>query len=222
MVIFGLVSLVYFSHSLLELHYFKEALLLERTDNYKKIIVSVIYRSPSQNNSEINSFLSNLEQLLRDISECKPTVSVTTGHFNGRSLSWWSGDINTSEGTKLYSLTSSNGFPQLINESAHIQTNSSSCIDLVFTDQPNLSVNSGVHASLHPNCHHQIVHTKFSVNISYPPIYQRLIWDYKKADSEKIRKALDSVNWERLFNKKDIDAQVVVFNVLRNYIKCFP
>ena len=50
----------------------------------------------------------------------------------------------------------------------------------------------------------------------------RLIWDYKKADSEKIRKALDSVNWERLFNKKDIDAQIVVFNVLRNYIKCFP
>ena len=160
-VIFGLVSLVYFSHSLLELHYFKEALLLERTDNYKKIIVSVIYRSPSQNNSEFNSFLSNLEQLLRDISECKLTVSVTTGHFNGRSLSWWSRDINTSEGTKLYSLTSSNGFPQLINESAHIQTNSSSCIDLVFTDQPNLSVNSGVHASLHPYCHHQIVHTKF-------------------------------------------------------------
>ena len=160
-VIFGLVSLVYFSHSLLELHYFKEPLLLEITDNYKKIIVSVIYRSPSQNNSEFNSFLSYLEQLLRDISECKLTVSVITGHFNGRSLSWWSRDINTSEGTKLYSLTSSNGFPQLINESAHIQTNSSSCIDLVFTDQPNLSVNYGAHASLHPYCHHQIVHTKF-------------------------------------------------------------
>ena len=53
----------------------------------------------------------------------------------------------------------------------------------------------------------------------------RLIWDYKKADSEKIRKALDSVNWERLFNKKDIDARVVVLmyyetilNVFRNYV----
>ena len=186
--------------------------------------MSAISRSPSQNNSEFNSFLSNLEQLLRDISECKLTVSVTTGHFNGRSLSWWSRDINTSEGTKLYSLTSSNGFSQLINESAHIQTNSSSCIDLVFTDQPNLSVNSGVHASLHPYCHHQIVHTKFYYWYFNLNIYMglRLIWDYKKADSEKIRKALDSVNWERLFNKKDIDAQIVVFNVLRNYIKCFP
>ena len=41
---------------------------------------------------------------------------------------------------------------------------------MIFTDQPNLSVNSGVHGSLHPNCHHQIVqivHTSFNVNISY-------------------------------------------------------
>ena len=116
--------------------------------------MSLIYRSPGQNNSEFDSFLSNLEQLLRDISKCKPTVSVITGDFNARSLPWWLEDINTSEGTKLYSLTYTNGFSQIINEQTHVRTNSSSCIDLIFTDQPNLSVNSGVHASLHPQCHH--------------------------------------------------------------------
>ena len=58
----------------ISLSYFKEALLLEMTDNNKKIIVSVIYCSPNQNNSEFDSFLSNLEQLLRDISKCQPTV----------------------------------------------------------------------------------------------------------------------------------------------------
>ena len=115
------------------------------------------------------------------------------------------------------------GFSQLINEPTQIQTNSSSCIDLVFTYQPNLSVNSGVHTTLHPNCHHQTVHTKFNLNISYSPRYQRLIWDYEKADSEKIKKALDSLNWERLFNKKNIDVQVAAFNetilnVFRNYV----
>ena len=136
------------------------------TGNNKNIIASVIYPSPSQNNSELDSLLSNLEQLLRYISKCKPTVSVITGDFNGTSSSWWSEDINTSEGTKLYSLTSSNGLLQLINESTHIETNSSSCIDLVFTDQSNLSVSSGVYASLHPNCHYQAVHTKFNFYIS--------------------------------------------------------
>ena len=97
---------------------------------------------------------------------------------------------------------SSNGFFQLINEPIHIQTNSSSCIDLIFTDQPNLSMNSGVHSSLHLNCHHQIVHSSFNLNIHYPPPYQRLTWDYKKADSIKIKETLHSVNWERLFDKK--------------------
>ena len=133
------------------------------TDHNKNIIVSVIYRSPSQHSFEF----SNLEQLLRDISKREPTVSVVTGQFNGRSLPWWSEDINTSEETKLYLLTSSNGFSQLINEPTHIQTHNSSCIDLVFTDQPNLLVNSEVHASLHRNCHHQIVHTKFNLNLSF-------------------------------------------------------
>ena len=36
---------------------------------------------------------------------------------------------------------------------------------LIFTYQPNLSVNTGVHASLHLNCHHQIVNSSFNLNI---------------------------------------------------------
>ena len=136
----------------------------------------------------------------------KSNQIVITGDFNARSSYWWCKDINTTEGSKLFSLTSSNGFSQLINEPTHIQANSSSCIDLILTDQPNLSMNSGVHSSLHPNCHHHIVHSRFNLNIYYPLPYQRLIWDYKKADSIKIRKALEKVNWERLFDKKVLNA----------------
>ena len=56
-----------------------------------------------------------------------------------------------------------------------------------------------------------------------PPSYQRLVWDYKEADSKNIRKALDSVNWERLFDQKAINAQVTAFNetilnVFWNYV----
>ena len=170
----------------ISLPYLKEALLLELTDNNKKIFVTVIYPSPSQNNGEFNLFLSIFEQLLNEINQCKPMLSIITGDFNARSSSWWANDSTTLEGTSLYSLTSSHSFCQLINEPTHIQRNSSSCIDLIFTDQPSLAVNSGVHASLHPNCHYQIIHTSFNLNITYPPPYKRLIWDYKKADSEKI------------------------------------
>ena len=76
---------------------------------------------------------------------------------------------------------------------------------------------------MHPNCHHQIIHSSFNLNINYPPPYQRLIWDYKKAYPLKITSALDSVNWKKLFDKKDITAQVTalnetILNVFRNYV----
>ena len=38
---------------------------------------------------------------------------------------------------------------QLISDPTHILPNCSTCIDLIFTDQPNLVVDSGVHPSLH-------------------------------------------------------------------------
>ena len=147
------------------------------------MFVSVIYRSRSQNNNERKVFLSNMEKLLSDINKCKPSLSVITSDINAKSSYWWCKDINTAERSKLFSLASSNGFSQLINEQTHIQANRSS-----------LSMNSGVHSSLHPSCHQHLVHSRFNLNIYYPPPYQRLIWDYKKADSTMIRKALGTVN----------------------------
>ena len=186
------------------------------SNNNKKVMVSVIYSSPSQTNDKLKAFLSNFQMLLNDINKRQPSLSVIKkGDFNSRCFK---------EGLKLFSLTSSNGFSQLINEQTHIQANSSSCIELALTDQVNLLVNSGVHAFLHPNCHHHIVHSSFNLNIYYPPSYQRLIWDYKKADAKIIRKALDSVNWKRLFDSRNINAQVTALNgtnldVLRNYVR---
>ena len=67
----------------------------------------------------------NFQKLLNDIENCKPSLSIVTGDFNSRCSSWWPNDINTPEGLKLYSLTSLNGFSQLIHKPTHIQANSS-------------------------------------------------------------------------------------------------
>ena len=62
---------------------------------------------------------------------------------------------------------------QLIIESTHILQQSSSCIDLTFTNQPNIVMDSGVDSSLHPKCHHQIIYSKLNLNIEYPSLYVR-------------------------------------------------
>ena len=88
---------IYYKESLpvrvISLPYPQEALLSEMTYSNKKVIVSVSYRFPRQNNREFDLFLTNFEKLLSDISEHKPFLSVITGDFNARSSSWWSEDI---------------------------------------------------------------------------------------------------------------------------------
>ena len=90
---------------------------------------------------------------------------------------------------------------------------SKSCIDLIFTDQPNLFIESGVHPSLHEQCHHQIVYGKLSVsNITLPP-YTRKIWYYDKADFVAISKSIEMFSWNENLNKlKCPNEQVKLFN----------
>ena len=117
----------------------------------------MIHRSPSQSSEEFDKFLSNFEFLLDYIANRNPFVSIIIGDFNARSNNWCSSDKRTYEGKNLESLTSQCGFKQVISDPTHILESSSSCIDLIFTSQPNLVMNSGVRSSLHPNCHHQII-----------------------------------------------------------------
>ena len=103
----------------------------------------------------------------------KPYCVNIIGDFNCRSTNWLEDDIENDEG-KLFKLFSSDlGLHQLINKPTLSTGNSRSFIDVIFTDQPNLSLESGVHPSLHTNCHHQIVFSKFSVRVLSPPPYRR-------------------------------------------------
>ena len=47
-----------------------------------------------------------------------------------------------------------------------------------FVNQSNF-MDSGFHASLHPNSHHQIVDAKLNLKIEYPQLFERLVWDYR-------------------------------------------
>ena len=79
------------------------------------------------------------------------------------------------DGDPIENLIFQFGLHQVIKELTHIlDTSSSSCTDLIFMSQPNLIIESGVHSSLHSNCHHQIIFAKFNLEIVYPPPY---VWE---------------------------------------------
>ena len=189
----------------------------------KRGCVVSLYRSPSQTQDDFDSFLMSFEQLIGDIIAKNPLFVLITGDFNVRSTNWRKNDLSTSEGTHVDSLTTSYGLSQIISDPTHILPNSSSCIDLIFTNQPNLVTESGVHPSLHPKCHHQIAFAKLNLKVEYPPLYERLICDYKNADIPSINRAIDIFDWDNSFEGKNVHEQVhffnkTILNIFHNYI----
>ena len=77
-----------------------------------------------------------------------------------------------------------------MSQPTHLLPQTCPCTDLIFTDQANLIVDSGVHPSLQSNCHHQITYCKLNLNIEYPPPYEPLVWDYNRANVEGIKNPL--------------------------------
>ena len=82
---------------------------------------------------------------------------------------------------------------------------------------------SGVHSSFHPNCHHEIAYTKFNLKIHYPSPFEREIWHYDEANVDHIRKAVDLFPWVKTLRNLNMNDMIFLFNktvknIISNYI----
>ena len=180
-----------------------------------------LYRSPSQTREIFKTFADNFDSTLGSIINKNSFLIVALGDFNAKTTNWYKNDINSYEGLKIDTITSQFGLQQLINEPTHLTANSSSCIDLIFTSQPNLVMESGVHSSLHPNCqHHQIVFARINLKTYYPQPYEREIWHYEKANADLIRRSIDQFSWDIRFPHIDVNQKVHLFNQTIKNILC--
>ena len=129
-----------------------------------------LYKSLSQSQDDFETFTESLELNLENLVQSHPFLVVAVGYFNVKSSNWFCQDKTNFEVDAIENFTSQFVLHQVIKEPAHILDTSSSCIDLIFTSQPNLIIESGVHSSLHSNCHHQMIFAKFNSEIVYPAI----------------------------------------------------
>ena len=123
--------------------------------------------------------LLNLENLVQR----NLFLVVAIRDFNAKSSNRFCKDKTNFEGDAIENLTSLFGLQQVIKEPTYILDTSSSFIDLIFTSQPNLIIESGVHSSLHSNCHHQIIFAKFNLEVVYPLHYVQQVSYYKDANT---------------------------------------
>ena len=148
---------------------------------------------------------------------------MITGDFNCRNSNWYLGDPVTPQGAGVEALTSFYGLNQLIKTPTHLLQNSATCIDLVFTNQPHLVMESGVHSSLSSTCHHEIVFAMLNLKVEYPPPYERVFWDYSRADKASINRAINTIDWDELVANKTVESQAselndLLLNIYSNYI----
>ena len=72
------------------------------------------------------------------LTDNNPFLVVLLGNFNAKSSNWCKNDITTNKGKATENFSSQFGIHQVLSEPTHILESSFSCIDLIFTSQPNL------------------------------------------------------------------------------------
>ena len=82
---------------------------------------------------------------------------------------------------------------------------------------------SPIQPSLHPNCHHHIVYTKFIIKVLYLPHCTREVWHCQNLNVDLIRQSINEFDWNRVFANKHVDEKVLIFNkkalnILINFI----
>ena len=135
------VVCIYFKESLpLRLYnvsYLNECIYFEIMTSNKLCNFKSLCRSPSQSSNEFKNFFYNLDLTLEALTKKYPFLTVFIWDFNARFNKWCSSDITTPEGVKLDNLTSQYWLNQLWKEPTHISDNDRSCINSIFTNQPN-------------------------------------------------------------------------------------
>ena len=76
--------------------------------------------------------------------------------------------------------------------------------------------------SLHPVIINSFF-AKFDIDLSYPPPYERKVWDYSRANSDCMKLSLNGINWKRAFvdwnpNEKVSLLNELLLNVIENFI----
>ena len=106
---------------------------------------------------------------------------TTIGDCDDKSSNWYNKYKTSFEGNTIKHVTSHLDYIRYLMNLRILLPNSPSCLDLIFTSQPNMVIESGVYSSLNSSCHHQIAFAKFNLKICLENMLpdSREVWHFK-------------------------------------------
>ena len=91
----------YFPLKVLNMKHLQKCLNIGFSIRKKICRLILLYRSPSQNQKEFNTFLDNLESNVESVSLSNPFLTILISDFNAKCASWYSKDNSMTEGSKV-------------------------------------------------------------------------------------------------------------------------
>ena len=101
----------------------------------------------------------------------------------------------------------------------HLLQHLATCIDLFFTNQPQLVMESGIHSSVCSMCHHQIFFAKLNMKVEYPPLYELIFWDCSTADKASINRPICDIKDPPWMTNGIRSAMEIKNNAYKEYIR---
>ena len=154
-----------------------ECIACEIRVDRQEIFFTVSYRSPSNRADSINfhKFLCDFHTLVTKIKDEKPHAMLFPEDFNSHCQNCYANGETNEEGLIIDDVTYSLHLNQSISEPTNSEENRNpTCIDLIFTDQPNIIMeSSGTRPSLDNYCKHQIISCLLNLRMPPAPPYER-------------------------------------------------
>ncbi len=167
--------------------YAYDSLYVEVTEKNKKCVLGVIYRPPKQSEENDKKLYNEIKCVIKGKNE------VICGDFNNPSVNWSTLSSNR-EGRRLIELAEE----AFLYETVQRPTQGNNILDLVFTNDSDLIHTRKVGEPL-VNSDHSIVRIKLNFQIKMKE-NSLLIPNYRKVNFVNIKRKLDSVNWNQLFD----------------------
>ncbi|CAB4022732.1 excitatory amino acid transporter 1-like [Paramuricea clavata] len=177
--------------------------------NRRKFTVCICYRPP-----DCNLFFDHFDILLNNLREASNRICII-GDFNMPHINWNTvvNITNSANGNRFCDLIQLNFLTQVVCEPTRKSNGSQSTLDLVFSNHPDDICNVKVEANL-VTSDHSVVSFDILTKVQRVKKISRNVYNFKKADLEGLKLALQCIPWETAMFEDDIESSLVCWQDL--------
>ena len=153
------------------------------------ILLGTYYCPPGQSAQNRDLFLNCLSYSLTKAFELNATAILITGNFNDRCTEWHSDHSASDLGLRLYNLAERYGLLQLVKYPTRTTDTTSSLLDLILTDSPDLVEKVSILPPISTS-DHSVVCCRIKLPITNFVPYRRTVWNFRNADFASLNNSL--------------------------------